>query len=95
MTQPLDDDQLRGMAKRRLKARRAFWEYLVMWAGVSALCTGIWFTTSGVVSYFWPIWPILGIGIGAIATAWAAYGPVRRPITDDDIEREVSRIRGR
>jgi hypothetical protein len=75
--------------------RKAFWEYVIIWAGVSALLLAIWFTTTGLVSYFWPVWPIGGMGIGAAAMAWSAYGPISRPISEDDIDREVSRIRGR
>jgi hypothetical protein len=36
---------------------------------VGLMCTGIWFATwigTGEVPYFWPIWPILGLGIATV-----------------------------
>jgi hypothetical protein len=40
-------------------------------------------------NYFWPIWPALVWGIALAIHAWTVYG--QRPITDADIDRELSR----
>jgi 2TM domain len=40
----------------------------------------------------WPIFPILGWGIGVAANAWDVYG--RKPITEEEIRREADRLRG-
>ncbi|HEX2468282.1 MAG TPA: 2TM domain-containing protein [Solirubrobacterales bacterium] len=40
---------------------------------------------------FWPIFPILGWGIGVAANAWDVYG--RRPITESEIRHEVETLR--
>lgn len=50
----------------------------------------IWAVTDA--GFFWPIFPIIGWGIGVAANAWDVYG--RRPITEDQIRREVDRLRG-
>jgi hypothetical protein len=42
--------------------------------------------------FFWPIFPILGWGIGVAASAWDVYG--RKPISEDEIRREADRLRG-
>ncbi len=40
---------------------------------------------------FWPIFPILGWGIGVAANAWDVYG--NKPPSEDEIQREVERLR--
>jgi hypothetical protein len=45
----------------------------------------VWALTSR--GYFWPIWPILGWGLGLGMNYWAVY--LRRPISDDEIRREL------
>ena len=91
----MDSNELRDLATRRLRARRDLRGYLLIWAGVSALLLVIWATTSansGTPLYFWPIWPIAGMGIGAAAQAFAAYGRPRDIITQDAVDAEVSRL---
>jgi 2TM domain len=46
----------------------------------------------GTDNFFWPVFPILGWGIGVAANAWDVYG--RKPITEDEIRREADRLRG-
>jgi len=77
-------------AVRRLKAKRD----LKSLAGVALLVTVItvvvWAATGA--DYFWPMWPMLGLGIALLAAAWQAYGPGEdRPITEEEIEREMRR----
>ena len=43
--------------------------------------------------YFWPIWPIIVWGIGLAFHAWAVFGS--RPITEDQIQREIERGQGK
>jgi hypothetical protein len=54
---------------------------------VNALLVVIWAATGA--GYFWPIWPIAGWGIGVAFNAWAVY--FERPITEDEIRREMER----
>ena len=91
----MDNNELRDLATRRLRARQDLRAYLLIWAGVSALVLVIWAATSagaGHPLYFWPIWPIAGMGIGAAAQAYAAYGKPRNIITQDAVDAEVSRL---
>lgn len=46
------------------KARVAFRSSLISYFLVNAMLVAIWFFTPGSAFYFWPIWPILGWGIG-------------------------------
>ena len=50
----------------------------------------IWLVTGS--DFFWPIFPIVGWGIGVAANAWDVYG--RKPISEGEIQQEMSRLRG-
>jgi Domain of unknown function (DUF1707)/2TM domain len=54
-------------------ARREFAEHLRLYLGVMALLVVIWALTG--MGYFWPIWPIVGWGVGIVSHA----NSVRRP----------------
>ena len=42
---------------------------------------------------FWPVW-VLGVwGLGLIIQGWNAYGFHRQPISDDDVNREIEKLR--
>lgn len=88
----MTNDEIRKIAKRRLKAKRDFYTYLGIWAAVTILLVTIWFFTSGRDTYFWPIWPFLGMGIAAIFIGLDAFGPGSRYITESDIDAEVRRM---
>jgi 2TM domain len=94
----MNDDELRKMAKRRLKDRANFKNFLWIWFGVSALLVIIWAITSvasGQSIFFWPAWPIAGMGIAAFFMGLAAYGPQSSFITESAIDAEVERIKGK
>lgn len=78
----------REQALRSIKKRRDFTGHLVAFIVVNAAIWGIWaFTGSGDP---WPAW-ITGLwGIGLIMNAWDVYG--RRPVTEEDVQREIHRL---
>ena len=91
-------DDLRKLAKKRLKAQADFKQFLGIWLGVSLLLLAIWAVTSyttGKALYFWPAWPIIGMGVGAFFMGLDAYGPGQRGITEADIDAEVERMQQR
>lgn len=55
---------------------------------VNAFLWLIWLTGDG--GYPWPIWPALGWGIGVALNGWSVY---QRPLTEDDVRREMARLR--
>jgi hypothetical protein len=80
------DDQRRA-AIERLKNRRSFGEHMVCFVVVNAFLIAIWASTGG--GYFWPAW-VLGLwGIGLVMHAWTAF--FRKPIAEQDIQREIQR----
>ena len=87
---PNTEDGLREQAITQLKKKRDFTTHLVIYVLVNSMLVGIWAVTGG--DFFWPIFPILGWGIGVGANAWDVYG--RKPISEGEIEQEISRLRG-
>ena len=88
-----EEDALREYAKKRLKNQQEFKQFLFIWAFVSALLTVIWFWVSP-ETFYWPIFAIGGMGIGAYFQWLEAYGPgLRKVITEADIDAEVERLR--
>lgn len=83
-------DVLREQAIERLKKKRDFTTHLFIYLLVNSMLVGIWAVTGG--DFFWPIFPILGWGIGVGANAWDVYG--RKPISEGEIEQEITRLRG-
>ena len=85
------EEELREAAIQQLKKRREFGRHVVSYVVVNAMLILIWFFTGG--GYFWPGWVLGGWGIGLALNAWDVYG--RRPISEDDIRREIDRQKGR
>ena len=89
----MDDAELRDLATKRLKARTDFYHYLLVWLAVSVLVTTIWALTN-FGGYFWPGWVIGGMGVAALFQAIGVFGPPRGIYSDDQITREMNRLRG-
>jgi hypothetical protein len=87
---PDSEQELRKLAVSRLKKKRDFRTHIVIYVIVNVMLVGIWAVTGA--GFFWPIFPILGWGIGLGANAWDVYG--RKPISEGEIEQEMSRLRG-
>ena len=82
----------REQALRRIKKRRDFHAHLFVYLVVNIALWGIWSViaiTSGGRSP-WPVWVTLGWGLAVVFNAWDVY--VRRPITEDEIRREMDRL---
>jgi hypothetical protein len=88
------DEELRTLAIRRLKKKRDFWAHLAAYIIVNAFLVGVWYFTSGRDGgYFWPIWVMLGWGIGVAFNAWDAFA--RGGVSEEEIQREMERQRGK
>jgi hypothetical protein len=83
-----DDVQAeRAEARKRVQARRDFSAHLVTYLVVNAFLVMIWAVTGA--GYFWPIWVIGPWGVGLALHAWDTF--VRKPITEADIDAELTR----
>lgn len=79
---------LREQAIERLKKKRDFRAHVFIYVAVNAMLVVIWAVVGR--GFFWPIFPILGWGVGVAANAWDVYG--RKPIGEDEIRRETERL---
>jgi hypothetical protein len=85
---PPEYDEARRAAYKRVKARRDLAGHVVAYLVVNAFLVVVWWITNP-NGYFWPIWVIAGWGVGLLLNIWDVFG--RRPITPDDIDREMRR----
>jgi hypothetical protein len=69
MTDKTRDEQLWKIAKKRASFKMVFIGYI----GVNLMLVAIWYFTSGPGSYFWPVWPMIGWGLGIIFQFADAY----------------------
>ena len=58
----VDDDPLRALAARRVKARRELLAHVSVYVITNLALLGIWAATGA--GYPWFLWPMLGWGIG-------------------------------
>ena len=86
---PDNEQTLREQAIERLKKKRDFRAHVFIYAAVNSALVVIWAVTGS--GFFWPIFPIIGWGVGVGANAWDVYG--RKPLTEDEIRRETDRLR--
>lgn len=84
------EGELREQAIAQLKKKRDFRSHVFIYVAVNAMLVVIWAVTGA--DFFWPIFPILGWGVGVAANAWDVYG--RKPIGEDEIRRGAERLRG-
>ena len=76
----------------RLKKRRDFHGHVLIYLLVNAFLVVIWAVTSP-GGFFWPIFPMVGWGIGVVMNAWDVY--FAEEIGEDDIHREIERLEHR
>jgi fatty acid desaturase len=84
-------DPMRAAAIERLQKKREFTTHAVVYTMVNLTLIAIWaliFATTG--AWFpWPVFPILGWGIGLVLHGWSVY--FQRPIDESEIAREIER----
>jgi hypothetical protein len=79
---------LRERALERIEKKQEFHAHLLAYVLVNAMLVGIWAVTGA--GFFWPVFPLLGWGIGIGFHAWDTYR-VGEP-SEAQIEREVRRL---
>lgn len=88
---PTSDEELRALALARIKARRDFATHLVVYLVVNTFLWTAWWVTEfpTTVLVASPIWVTLGWGIAVVLNAWAVF---RRPVTEQDVQRELETL---
>ena len=81
-------DEQREQAIERIEQKQGFRTHALVYALVNVGLVAIWAFQGG--GYFWPIWVILGWGIGLAANGYYVFS--RRPgISEEQIQREIDR----
>ena len=83
------DQSLRDRALERIEKKREFHAHLLAYVLVNAMFVGIWAVTG--TGFFWPIFPLLGWGIGIGFHAWDTYR-LGEP-SEQQIQREIEHLR--
>lgn len=77
------DEQLWQLAKKRAGFKRSLAAYFF----VNSFLVGVWYFSSGRHSYFWPVWPMLGWGIGVAFHYFEAYHGSKIFSAEDEYEK--------
>ena len=76
---------------RKAQMRASFKVHALSYVLVNLLLIGVWYFTGpdrGHDVYFWPIWPLLGWGIGLASHGFAAYSSG----VENAVEREYRKL---
>lgn len=87
-------DALRDQAVRRLRKRADLKAHVVVYVLFNLVVWGVWIVI-GISSHSWWPWPAfitLFWGIGLVMNAWDVY--FRKPISEQDVQREIERLEG-
>lgn len=85
----------RQLAVKRLRAKHEFRIHLAIYLAVNALLVAIWAVSDWGQpldkGFFWPIFVIVGWGIGVVAHWYTVYHATG--YTEDQIQREMKNLR--
>jgi uncharacterized ion transporter superfamily protein YfcC len=82
------EQSVRNQALKRLKKKRDFRAHLLVYLMVNTFIVVIWAVTSA--GFFWPIFPMVGWGIGLVMNAWDVWHG--EEFTEEEIKHEISRL---
>ena len=85
----VETDELRARAIKRLKKRHDFYGHLLVYVMVNTFLTVIWAVTN-TGGFFWPIFPMVGWGIGVVMNAWDVWRGDE--LDEDHIAKEMRRL---
>lgn len=88
--EPTTVDQRRALAMRRIRAKRDLRIHLVVYLAVNMMLTTLWLIGGGSTNFFWPIYSILGWGLGVAIHGYIVH--VSDTPTEDQIQREMRRL---
>lgn len=83
------DHSIRDRALERIEKKQEFHAHLLSYVLVNAMLIGIWAVTGA--GFFWPVFPLLGWGIGIGFHAWDTYR-LGEP-SEQQIQREIEHLR--
>jgi hypothetical protein len=88
MIAPERETDLRERALTQIRKKHEFHAHVAAYVLVNALLVAIYFLTDP-GGFFWPVFPILGWGIGLFFHGWDVYSA---PPTEQRIRKEMARL---
>jgi hypothetical protein len=79
----------RERARKRVEKKHKFHGDVAAYVVINLFLIAVW--ALGGAGYFWPAWVLGGWGMLLLLDAWNLY--YRRPITDEEIDRELRNLR--
>jgi fatty acid desaturase len=87
---PVVDEDVRNQAVKRIKKKREFARHLVIFVLVNAGLWAIWAVNGAETD---DMWPAIVTGIWAVFLVLDLFKIFERPITDQQIQDEVARLK--
>jgi len=87
----IHDKDLRQLAVSQLRKKRGLQAHILAYVAVNLFLNAIWLVTDP-GGFYWPVFPLVGWGIGLAFNVWDVYSPAP---TEEKIEREMQRLAGR
>jgi len=81
--------ELRRLAISQLRKKRGLQAHVLAYVMVNLFLNAIWLLVMP-GGFYWPVFPLLGWGIGLAFHIWDVYGPTQP--TQEQIEREMRRL---
>jgi len=81
--------ELRRLAISQLRKKRGLQAHVLAYVMVNLFLNAIWLLVMP-GGFYWPVFPLLGWGIGLAFNIWDVYRPDRP--SEKDIEREMQRL---
>ena len=88
MIAPEQETELRERALTQIRKKHEFHAHVAAYALVNAMLVAIYFLTDP-GGFFWPVFPILGWGIGLFFHGWDVYSATP---TEERIRKEMARL---
>jgi hypothetical protein len=85
---PPPSGELREAAVKQLRKKRDLQAHVLAYVMVNLLLNGVWLLTSP-GGFYWPVFPLLGWGIGLAFNVWDVYAPSP---TEGQIQKEMQRL---
>jgi hypothetical protein len=82
-----DETDLRERALTQLRKKHEFHAHVAAYVLVNSMFVAIYFLTNP--AFFWPVFPILGWGIGLFFHGWDVYSG---PPSEEQIRKEMARL---
>jgi len=90
----VSDEELMQQARKRVALKRWFKVHLLTYVVVNVFLVFIFFiTTRGWPAYFWPMWPMMGWGLGVAIHGAVVYFGILGFGNNDQVMKEYQKLK--